>query len=36
LAGSARDQATLPYEALAEVGERIAEAAGGFPAPPFG
>lgn len=36
LAGSARDQATLPYEALAEVGERIAEAADVFPAPPSG
>lgn len=33
LAGSARDQVTLPYEALTEIREHIAEAAGAFRAP---
>jgi hypothetical protein len=33
LAGSARGRVTLPYEALTEIRERIAEAAGFFPAP---
>jgi hypothetical protein len=36
LAGSARDRVTLPYEALAEIRDRITEAAAAFPAPSSG